>query len=88
MSKIKNEELEREPFKITTEKMLVGTETLIKLYSPVFTRKNITKAIMTKGLPYMQFGRKRYFNINDVEKWLEDKQKESMRLKYSTLSNW
>jgi tRNA nucleotidyltransferase (CCA-adding enzyme) len=70
-----------------TNKKLVTTETLIKLYYPVFTRRNITAAIIKQRLPYMQFGRKRYFNIADVEKWFEDKQKECMRRDYSTLSN-
>jgi len=73
---------------ITTDKKLIATETLIKLYSPIFNRRNITIAIMKQRLPYMQFGRKRYFNIPDVEKWFEDKQKECMRRDYSTLSKW
>ncbi|MEG2235204.1 MAG: hypothetical protein RR144_02015 [Clostridia bacterium] len=73
---------------LSTEKKWVGTDTLIKLYSPVFTRRNITTAIMSQRLPYMQVGRKRYFNIPDIEKWFEDKQKECMRRDYSTLSKW
>lgn len=52
----------------STNKKLVDTTMLIKLYSPVFTRRNVTKAIKSQRLPYMQVGRKRYFDIDNVAK--------------------
>lgn len=63
---------------IGTSKRLVSTSNLIKLY-PVFNSRNITMAIRMQKLPYMQIGRKRYFNLPDVEKWFEERQLQQIK---------
>ncbi len=46
---------------------------LIENY-PIFTRYNINKAIIEKGLPYFCLGSKKYFKQSEIEKWMEKQQ--------------
>ena len=55
-------------------KRLVGTAKLIEMYKPLFNSRNITLAINTQNLPYMQLGRKRYFELAKIEKWIEEQE--------------
>lgn len=48
---------------------------LIENY-PIFTRYNINKAIIEKGLPYFCLGSKKYFKQSEIEKWIEKQQLE------------
>jgi hypothetical protein len=71
--------IENETVYIGTTKRLVGTATLIKIFYPMFNSRNITLAINTQNMPYMKLGRKRYFNLPDIEKWIDENQQ--LRLK-------
>ena len=72
---------------IKDKRVFFTTEQLVAYYSPIFTRKNVTKAITYMGLPYFQMGRKRYFDKDKIELWLEKQTDIARGRSYSSLSN-
>ncbi len=55
-------------------KILYSINDLLEIY-PFFTRYNINKAIQNDGLPFCFIGNKRYFNKEEIDKWIENETK-------------